>query len=407
MMARVAYVSADFGVPVFGTKGCSIHAQEVLAAMLRQGAAIDLFSTSAQGQPPSGLEGLRLHPLPRPETKDPAAREQAGLAENALLQAELEQAGRFDLIYERYSLWSYAAMEYARQACIPGLIEVNAPLIDEQAQYRVLVDRAAAEQVAQRAFAAASTIIAVSDEVAAWVAGFDSAATKVRVIPNGVSVSRFPETIVPALPGSGKFTVGFLGTLKAWHGVDVLIEAFHRLNAKDSATRLLIVGDGPERDRLQAEVITRGLQAATVFTGPVSASEVPGLLGSMDAAVAPYPLLERFYFSPLKVYEYMAAARPVVASAIGQLRKVIKSGKNGLLVPPGDAAALAAALWSLKSDPALRARLGRNARALVLKSHTWDAVVARVFALAEDWRRRREPPEPGEAAVSRTAPARP
>src|SRR6516164_11392147 len=130
---RIAYVSSDLGVPIFGRKGCSIHAQEVLAALLRGGAEVELFTTHGEGERPQDLESIALHALQRPPKGDPAAREQAALAGNALLRNELMRSGSFDLIYERYSLWSFAGMEFARERHVPGLLEVNAPLIDEQA----------------------------------------------------------------------------------------------------------------------------------------------------------------------------------------------------------------------------------------------------------------------------------
>ena len=380
---RIAYISADLGVPIFGRKGCSIHAQEVLSALIRLGAQVDLFTTSGDGEPPAGLESLVLHSLPRPPKGEPGAREQAALAGNLSLQAELGQAGAFDLIYERYSLWSYAAMEFARAAGLPALMEVNAPLIEEQAQYRVLIDRAAAERVAQRAFGAATALLAVSDEVASWLEAFPVPRKKIHVVPNGIRPERFPEAAAPALPaGSGAFTVGFVGTLKAWHGLAVLVEAFEMFHKKHPATRLLLVGDGPERENITADLSRRGLLETTTLTGAVAPDEVSSLLASMDVAVAPYPPLSTFYFSPLKVYEYMAAGRAVVASRIGQLQTLIDSGLNGLLVPPGDASALAAALERLLDDPELRSRLGRRARATVLQNYTWDGVAQRILTLA-------------------------
>jgi glycosyltransferase involved in cell wall biosynthesis len=102
----------------------------------------------------------------------------------------------------------------------------------------------------------------------------------------------------------------------------------------------------------------------------------------MDVAAAPYPPLAHFYFSPLKVYEYMAAGLPVVASRIGQLAELVAEGVNGLLCQPGDPAALAAALGRLRAEPELRNRLGRAARATVLRKHTWDAVARRILRLA-------------------------
>lgn len=101
----------------------------------------------------------------------------------------------------------------------------------------------------------------------------------------------------------------------------------------------------------------------------------------MDAAVAPYPDYPDFYFSPLKIYEYMAAGLPVVASRIGQVAELIQDGTNGLLYQPGDAVALSAALNRLRCEPMLRSSLGRAARETVLHDHTWEAVAKRILHL--------------------------
>jgi len=176
--------------------------------------------------------------------------------------------------------------------------------------------------------------------------------------------------------------VGFVGSFKAWHGLSVLIEAFGRLRLTCPDTRLLLVGDGPERCSLLADLSARGLLEATHLTGRVAPHDVPGLLASMDVAVAPYPQRRHFYFSPLKVYEYMAAGLPVVASRIGQLRRLIDDGVTGLLCPPGDADALTSALDRLRTNPQLRLRMGRAARARVLGRYTWAAVATRILELA-------------------------
>jgi glycosyltransferase involved in cell wall biosynthesis len=385
---RIAYVSADLGVPVFGRKGCSIHVQEVIGALLCGGAQVSLFTPRPEpfsATPPAGLETLHVHELPLPPSGDAARREQAALALNDLLHSNLERAGPFDFVYERYSLWSFAGMEYARAQRIPGLLEVNAPLIEEQAEHRILVDRQGAESVAARVFEAASALLAVSEEVSEYLTEkYPAARGRVQVIPNGVNPQRFCPQVHAACPGEpGSFTVGFVGTLKPWHGLMTLVEAFALLHDKISNTRLLVVGDGPERGRLEAELKGRGLAHTAHLTGSVAPAKMPGFLASMDAATAPYPLLAHFYFSPLKVYEYMAAGLAVVASRLGQLTKLIRDGDNGLLCTPGDAADLATALSRLRADPALRRRLGQAARADIIREHTWEAVVRRIIRLAQ------------------------
>ncbi|HEV8265835.1 MAG TPA: glycosyltransferase family 4 protein [Gemmatimonadales bacterium] len=380
---RIAYVCADAGVPVFGCKGSSVHVQEMIRALERQGARVELFAARVDEPPPSGFDSLPVHRIPSIGDGEPADHGDAVAALNHELAGAIERAGPYDLVYERYSLWSFAAMEHARAAGSPGLLEVNAPLIEEQALHRGLRDTRGAARVATRVFQAATALVAVSAEVAAWLERRRSARGRVHLLLNGVNPERFRPDVLPAAPGPpGTFTLGFVGSMKPWHGLSVLIEAFARLHDHDAATRLLVVGGGPEDAAVRRELAARGLGGAAALTGPVAPSDVPGLLTSMDVAVAPYPDAKRFYFSPLKVYEYMAAGRAVVASQVGQLGSLIQHDVTGLLCPPGDAVALAAAVERLRRAPELRTRLGRAARGSVLRGHTWEAVAARVLALA-------------------------
>ena len=380
---RIAYVCADRGVPVFGQKGCSIHVQEVIRSLQRQGAQVELFATRIDGIPPPDLEAVTVHKLPSIPKGEREVREQASLAANHGLRQALEQEGPFDLIYERYSLWSFAGMDYAQVVGVPGLLEVNAPLIQEQEKHRGLVDRASAEQVAERVFRAATTLIAVSEEIKTYLEGYLGAEPRVHVVPNGVNLDRFSGDVRPLLsPSPGTFTVGFMGTLKPWHGLPILVEAFDRLRQHGSNTRLLIVGDGPGRETLVANLSSRGLLETVHLTGAVPPDHIPGWLAAMDVAVAPYPDQTDFYFSPLKIYEYMAAGLPVVTSRIGQLTVVIKHGVNGLLCPPGDVVALAEALGRLRRSPEFSARLGQLARETMRQNHSWDKVARRILHLA-------------------------
>jgi glycosyltransferase involved in cell wall biosynthesis len=380
---RIAFVCTDPGVPVFGRKGCSVHVQEVIRALKQQGARVELFATSFGGDLPQGFEDVLIRQLPVAPKGSLAEREQLAIAANWELDRALRRVGRFDLVYERYSLWSFAAMEYAQVAAVPAILEVNAPLVEEQSQHRGLVDRAGAERVAERVFAAADVLVAVSDGIAAYLERYPNVRTRVVVIPNAVNPDRFPENLREfRAAGLERFIVGFVGTLKPWHGLPVLVEAFDLFHRRNSSARLLIVGTGPQYESLTENVSARGLMDAIRFTGAVNPGEVPDLLASMDVATAPYLNQPGFYFSPLKVYEYMAAGLPVVASSVGQLKGLIQDGINGLLCTAGDPQALAARLDTLRLQPGLRSRLGRAARAAVLQNHTWRRVAERILDLA-------------------------
>ncbi len=376
---RVAYVCADAGIPVFGQKGCSIHVQEVIRALLVQGGQVDLFATRFGGELPADLINVAVHQLPAIPKQERAVREQVALAMNPDLGLALEKVGCFDLIYERYSLWSYGAMEFAKSRGIPGLLEVNSPLIVEQATHRGLIDQQGAETVAHRVFNAATALIAVSEEVKTYLMNYVDE-SKVYVIPNGVNPQRF--SAVDSAAKLETFTVGFVGTLKPWHGLPILTEAFALLSERVPNAKLLIVGDGPERENLSAQLAAKGLDTHTQFTGAVSPEQIPQLLAKMDVAVAPYAAQSDFYFSPLKVYEYMAAGLPVVVSGVGQLVDLIDPGVNGILCPPGDAIALTNALETLWRSPTLRYSLGQAARNTVIAHHTWDAIAQKILHIA-------------------------
>jgi glycosyltransferase involved in cell wall biosynthesis len=109
---------------------------------------------------------------------------------------------------------------------------------------------------------------------------------------------------------------------------------------------------------------------------------VPLYLAAMDVAVAPYPDLDEFYYSPLKLFEYMTAGRPVVASRVGQVAEILMDGATGLLFEPGDRAGLVRCLQRVRKDATLRSELGRNAAA-VCSEHTWNRNAAQVIHWVE------------------------
>lgn len=375
---RIAYVCMDAGIPVLGCKGASVHVQGVVNAMRRAGHDVIVLG-ARRGQDLPAWHDIPLHIIPDLSTSGGGPAVSWVRERNAGILATLDAIGSVDLVYERYSLWSFAAMEFARQRGIPGVLEVNAPLIEEEARHRGLGSRAVAERVAARVLHAASHIVAVSEEVADWVNRHPCSSVRADVEPNGIDPMRFQE---PAPLRAAPFTIGFLGTLKPWHGVQILPEVLAAARQHVPEARLLIVGDGPERANLLARAASIGVSDGMVCTGAVSPASVGTHLREMDVALAPYPADAPFYFSPLKVVEYMAAGIPTIASAIGQIPDLVQHGVTGLLVPPGDIAALADACVRLHAEETTRHRMGALARHRALARHTWDALVERVLGRA-------------------------
>ena len=378
---RVAYVCADAGVPVFGHKGCSVHVREMCTAMVERGFDVSLFAARRGGEAAGLLRTLSVTDLQAPSAADPESREREAIAANERTFELLAQAGPFDLVYERASLWSVAPMAYAAMTSTAGVLELNAPLVDEQARYRTLVQQDVARALLSSALTAATVVVAVSEEVAASAKQLAGESAAVQVVPNGVDVRRF-ERIQPGRSDENRFVIGFVGTLKPWHGLPTLLDAFTRVIANIPEARLLIVGDGPQRPDIERRLVELSLEDRVTMTGAVPHDEIPRWLARMDVGVAPYRALEDFYFSPLKVVEYMAAGLPVVASAIGQVTTLIHHDETGVLFAPGDPGELAAALERVHANERLRYRLGAAARAFVADRCTWGHVLQRVLDLA-------------------------
>jgi glycosyltransferase involved in cell wall biosynthesis len=375
---RVAYVCADIGVPVFGSKGCSIHVQEIVRTFLKRGDQVELFAARLGGDLPEEFRQCGIHAFPPEATKDPANREIAAQKVAMRIHAAMETKGPFDVVYERYSLWSQAGPRFAQENNLPSILEINAPLIREQHQHRALVNKALALTTSQLAFSQASSLATVSQEVAKSITeDFHIDPRKLHVIPNGVDIERFSPNVAPCLP-SKKFTVGFVGSLKPWHGVETLLQAFSLLQSERPDSRLLIIGDGPMRKELQETYCPpeSTMSRSVCWTGCINPSEIPAYLTSLDVAVAPYPKLADFYFSPLKVYEYMACGLPTVASDIGQLKSMITHGVDGFLYEPCGIAELARTLSFLAEQTAVRNDVGRRARARAVAEFSWNRVLS-------------------------------
>lgn len=383
----IAYICADPGVPVFGTKGCSVHVQEVVRTFLKSGARVTLFAQRIGGKAPEDLQHIPVIQLPKLDKSSIESRELSALANNALLSEMLSEEGPFDMVYERYSLWSMSGMKYAKFYQISGILEVNAPLIEEQKKHRHLVHEEEAQEVLRSVLQDASALVAVSDAIGNYLSKIPLASGKTYIIPNGVDPNRFIPSPTSFITDKREaFTVGFVGTLKPWHGVLDLVDAFALLHGQVPESRLLLVGDGPEKSLIEARLVAHGLTMTTHFTGAVHPQEVPALIATMDVCVAPYPLLDNFYFSPLKAFEYMAAGKAFVGSKSGQLSSIIDHEVDGLLYQPGNIKQLATQLVRLSSNPHLRTRLGRAARTKILTHHTWDAVGRQILQIADNQR---------------------
>jgi glycosyltransferase involved in cell wall biosynthesis len=409
---KILYVCSDGGVPVLGCKGASVHVRQFIAALARADCRIVLATPSLTKSPwdvPAEIAAQVIH-CRLSESAQDAVQSMKSFA--TALGAEAQLAGevrrilasqtiaesvlpRFkgdppDFIYERASLFGTAGVTLAREWNVPLIVELNAPLVEEQSLYRGAGLGALAMQAEEHTLTHADAVITVSDALREHAVAVGVDPDRVHVLPNGVD----PELFWPAPRDQGLRVrlalgdgpvLGFVGGLRPWHGVEVLPELLARLAPRHAGLRLIITGGGQLRGDLESSLSERGLLDRVVFTGALPHEQIPALLRLFDVALAPYPALDHsFYFSPLKLFEYMACGVPVVASNCGQIAEVVRDGSNGLLVPPGDLEAMVAACDRLLRDQKLRTELGQAAAVLVRSRYTWNENAARVLAVAQD-----------------------
>jgi len=405
---KILYLNPDRGIPVLGDKGASVHVREFVTAAVELGHEVVLAcATLGSGNPaPAGRIVCLEYTIGETELKAECAR--LGMPISALsdltlrrevsrmaydrtlparLWAQLSSIGfRPDLVYERHALFHREGIRLARQLGVPRLLEVNAPLVDEQRRFRGLKLESEARIAEKDSYRGADAIIAVSDAVAAHVAGVLGSDQTVRVLPNGVNLARFGKheggAAVRAKLGMGEEPLlGFIGSFKPWHGMMFLLEVFRALHELRPHVRLVAVGDGPEWETVRQRVSDWGLDQVVLLPGRVPHAEIPAWLDAIDVSIAPYLPHADFYFSPLKIIESMAAGCPVVAPRIGQIVDLIDDQKTGRLYAPDDAVGCAKALLDLIDIPDQRRLMGWAAEQEAA-SHSWWHVVEQALSLA-------------------------
>ncbi|MEM6795542.1 MAG: glycosyltransferase family 4 protein [Acidobacteriota bacterium] len=294
-----------------------------------------------------------------------------------------------DVLLVRSQGLAASCVPVARHLEIPLVLEVNAPTeeltryIDRYVHWTTLRRRVGAYKLR-----AADAIVVVSTALKDYYIerlGIDP--DKITVAVNGADVDLFtprvaPDAEFPKEPGAP--WIGYVGSFQKWHALDFLGSLVRRVGARRPRTRFMMVGSGPgaEDVRRSADVPSERL----VFTGRVEHQRVPHLVASLDIGV----LAEAAsYQCPLKVIEWMAAGKAIVAPAYGPLRDLIDDGVHGILFEPGNLDALVEAVIALVDDPERRVELGRAAAARAHESLSWRDNARTVVAACERAARRR------------------
>ena len=296
----------------------------------------------------------------------------------------------YDLIHERFNLLAIGGALASRKLGLPFVLEVNADLL-EQRKYKGTPERGLRRLFAIRAtqlcFKAAAKIICISMDLKDHLhRQWNIEAHKLAVLPCAADVEAFrpnhkAELVRHHLGLTTEPIVIWVGGFYPWHDIDLLLESFTKVLQKQPRARLVLVGDGQTRPAVAQKVMRNGLRHAVIMTGAVAHTSVPEMVSIAEVAVVPatpVPASRGGTGTPLKLFEYMAAGKAIVATALNQAAEVIQDGYNGLLVEAGDSHGFAEAILALLSDSEKRARLGQNARQQAVENFSWEQYTRRL-----------------------------
>lgn len=361
--------------------GQAVHIRELTDALKARGHEIILAGPGGEEKKPLDAQGgghLRAW-LP------PALYECAeyGYSWRAFARlAVLARKTRPDVIYERYNLFYHAGVWLKRQAGLPLMLEINAPLAEERAVHGGVFWKPWAQKSERAIWRAADAALAVSGVMAEHIraAGVDDG--RIHVIHNGVSpefLSAHDGYKIRTRYGlQDKIVLGFAGFMRDWHGLDRVLRFMAAQRRGD--LHLLLVGDGPARPGLESMAQELGVADRMTVVGVVQRAALAEFVAAFDIALQPAATP---YASPLKLFEYMALGRAILAPDQANIREILTDGEDAALFDPASPDAFDRALLALVDIPDLRGRLSAAARAhLIRRDYTWAGNARRVEAIA-------------------------
>lgn len=373
----------------------SVHIASIVAALRKLGHTVDIVGPVKISEKRAVSQRTSLGRIKRVLPQFVIELAQIAYNARSLWQlAKQLRRERYDFIYERYALYNIAGLFGARLFRVPVVLEVNTLYAQAWSKYYGLKLARLARAVERFTFRRVDHIITVTEVQRGMLEREGVAAERIAVSHNAVEPHDF-DPADPAGPelrrelGLREVVVGFVGTMNRWQGVKGFAEVIRRVAESRRDVSFLFVGDGEGRQPLEQELQRLGLQGAAVFVGRQPHAVVPRYIAAMDIGVL---LDSNAYGSPMKVFEYWAMGKAVIAPSVAPVLEILRDGETGLLIAPGDAAAMAAHVLKLAADPGTRLRLGETGRRYVLATHTWKENAAKILEAFGANRAERAPP---------------
>lgn len=364
--------------------GMDVHISEIIKALKAEGHQVTLvapqFSSESFGEDGGWVQRVRSA-LPG------FVSELLEFGYNVVAYRNLVRTirrDRPDVIYERYALYLIAGVLVKWRFGIPLILEINSPLYEERRQHGGLSIKALARWSELFSWKHADYRLPVTKVLADIVAQSTGSSEKIAIIANGINPDQYSQSIeggeVRARYGlEGKMILGFTGFVRPWHGLDKVIRLISELGDTGRRICLMIVGDGPARAGLESLADQLDVTQSLIFTGVVQRELVPEYVSSFDIALQPDAT---DYASPLKLIEYMALGKAILAPDQPNIRELLDPDVTAVLFDKGSPGGMRDALLRLIFDEQLREKIGFAAAQKVLDVPlTWRSNAQKIAAL--------------------------
>jgi glycosyltransferase involved in cell wall biosynthesis len=363
--------------------GQYVHLSELVSAMRALGHDVRLCGPSAVEKEQLGADAGFIATLKRHAPK--SVYELAEVAYSVFDLARLALSilvFKPDAIYERYNLNLLSGIWARRLTSIPLALEVNAPLYEERRRHDGIALQRLAAWSESYCWRGADIALPVTNVLANRMRALGVPESRIHVTHNAINPADFAnlrsrELAKASLGLTGRLVLGFVGFVREWHGLDRVIRLLREPNF--SVCSLLVVGDGPDRQRLQRVAHALGVSRNVHFTGTVDRDQIPAHISAFDIALQPDVV---DYASPLKIFEYMAVGRAIIAPDRPNIREILKNEVSALLFEPSDEATLHHAIERLVESADLRFNLELGAAAVLRERNvSWESNARKICDL--------------------------
>lgn len=390
----------DIVRPLSLADGSLIHRYELVSNLARLNNEIHIFTTDKTFL--SNMTNIHRHYIP-PGSLFSLAFNYFSSSINIL------SSENFDVLYTRNPNFGFLTGLFCKNRCKKMVYELNGIPEDEKnlfnaksegdkfsnsggkngfsfSKYSSSLNSRLKLFVLKKALEFSDKIIAVTPGIKANLEkSYNISGEKIVVISNGANTSLFKPLELEICRkdlglDSKTHYVCFVGNLAPWQGIEYLVKAAPLILSRFPECRFLIVGDGVMRNELVELSTQLGIRDKFIFTGVVAYDRVPTYINASDICVAPFIFARnaKIGLSPLKLYEYMACAKPVVASNISGVSNALETSKAGIAVPPENPEALAQAILKLLENPDFRKSLGSKGLSYVTENYSWYSVAKQV-----------------------------